>query len=1187
MTLSSHLHHLKLPPPPHPTHRRVVGSFSLMMNHIYIGVLIAAAWTLRVEASCSAFHNIENANLRLHGLITGGTAVNEYNPDATDPFVLEHTPVMTANHDSAVVTVTIGTGSIEPKDSALVHPTVPGPDSSKVHFISTIYAVDQMGFVFAVRQFLPEDNAVAKMEVAVPLMVKTMTVYAMCNRHGLFQGATIPITATGREGYCSGSKKPCFSDNTAVHSFDTPCGVFDTLRADRFFRQQKIKNLDRAYREGDNVDPNMFPSMRIEKVDHLAIVLQTEPSMHNENEDFGFIDAAWIETEDGLVVAAAQYLPGDTFEFSMPLPATSQVGDGAEYVAFVYHSENGLFRSSGPKGFSLMSGIASRQAVDGCNRCIMRTCEIASSCDDAQAGKPLPFPGRPAKHQKFVEQNPQCIASVATPDPPCVLKVPGISVSPTAEPLRVTWFRQKGAYHFMLELDAWPTDDGKRWFGISFPSSAYAMDPAFAIIFKENYEGQAMHAATYDIKGKVHSQVMEDATLADKHGIMNMAASVVADTLGQRLHVEFMMKEDYFMNGGVPVTFAMSHSSEYDDVTLKTGEIFYHGPHNRAAYLIDFVNDQGQSIVQAKEQEMVCPDRYTPSSLALPRNMGSGQFSTYLCKHSDDALYGATVHWRYNPYTIRLSLAVESSDTLGWLGMGFRMAQQGHAMSPAYAVISESETEAAWFNIMNASRAGIVPYPSFAEYADSVWKMTRVNGLVTLHVEFSIPTEATALDVLVARDRQDLALGKHTEYNKRRFEIDVYPSFVPEEVPLPPPVPVPSPPTPGGTPPPAFEDCTQSTMPAYSCMIRMRDYDTMHDMTLHYKYVRTLNASENRLALFVVSENSGWLAVGFPTLSGHMSPAEAVIYRKRDVEQTESMEIGAVGYHISSTRRTGVVEDHANVLTKLGMSALLPPIGGVIVENGFTFLQVSIRLPLEDAKATPVNIARSKNNLELVSHDHDDAVALTINFDSHTVSRSVNTHPEKRERHGACMVAAFGFLFPLGVIAKHYGNDLGLGVKAYYIHLVFSCVGIVLVCYAFMVAAANFGDNYERDYGDHNQAGYFLFVAIIVQPLLGGASALVVKELQPKEPSILRTFHRIFGYCILLGALYQCFSGFEKMKKTVLGSESTRTTLEIMLVFAVIFYCCLVPFMEIRRRRAAAAKMAAASLRSSDTPATS
>ena len=700
------------------------------------------------------------------------------------------------------------------------------------------------------------------------------------------------------------------------------------------------------------------------------------------------------------------------------------------------------------------------------------------------------------------------------------------------------------------------------WLGVGFPTMAGEMAPAKAVIYRET--ATDLGAAGYRISSMAAADVVEDAGVLTELGIDDASGGSIQDTALSFLEFSFVIPAD--VSTLMPVNIARGMTD------LKLGK------HDGAAALtIDF-------IAATVAPPVPVPSPPTPPSVGL---CTPSTVAGFPCM-TDTEVPNLTLHYRYDSAEGRAFVYVVSQSS-GWLGVGFpTMAGE---MAPAKAVIyreTATDLDAAGYRISSMAAADVVEDAGVLTELgidDASGGNIQDTALSFLEFSFVIPADvSTLMPVNIARGMTDLKLGKHD--GAAALTIDFYAATVGGGG-VSPPVPEPSPPTPGGTPPPAFEDCTQSTMPAYSCMIRMRDYDTMHDMTLHYKYVRTLNASENRLALFVVSENSGWLAVGFPTLSGHMSPAEAVIYRKRDVEQTESMEIGAVGYHISSTRRTGVVEDHANVLTKLGMSALLPPIGGVIVENGFTFLQVSIRLPLEDAKATPVNIARSKNNLELVSHDHDDAVALTINFDSHTVSRSVNTHPEKRERHGACMVAAFGFLFPLGVIAKHYGNDLGLGVKAYYIHLVFSCVGIVLVCYAFMVAAANFGDNYERDYGDHNQAGYFLFVAIIVQPLLGGASALVVKELQPKEPSILRTFHRIFGYCILLGALYQCFSGFEKMKKTVLGSESTRTTLEIMLVFAVIFYCCLVPFMEIRRRRAAAAKMAAASLRSSDTPAMS
>ena len=105
---------------------------------------------------------------------------------------LKHMPVVVLTYSGYKVTVGV---------EGAVHPTVGGGgDPEAVHYIETLYVTNEKGEVVAAASPSPVAGA-AVMEFDVPNSTRELTPYAFCNRHGLFQGTTMPVRIpAGRMG---------------------------------------------------------------------------------------------------------------------------------------------------------------------------------------------------------------------------------------------------------------------------------------------------------------------------------------------------------------------------------------------------------------------------------------------------------------------------------------------------------------------------------------------------------------------------------------------------------------------------------------------------------------------------------------------------------------------------------------------------------------------------------------------------------------------------------------------------------------------------------------------------------------------------------------------------------------------------------------------------------------------------
>jgi len=98
----------------------------------------------------------------------------------------KHVPYISLNGTKAVVTV---------GDGNPYHPMTASTDPSEVHFITHIYVLDQNGEIVAMSMLNPTSADIAQIQFDVPLGATTLQAFEWCNKHGLWKGPEVSVTA--------------------------------------------------------------------------------------------------------------------------------------------------------------------------------------------------------------------------------------------------------------------------------------------------------------------------------------------------------------------------------------------------------------------------------------------------------------------------------------------------------------------------------------------------------------------------------------------------------------------------------------------------------------------------------------------------------------------------------------------------------------------------------------------------------------------------------------------------------------------------------------------------------------------------------------------------------------------------------------------------------------------------------
>jgi len=83
------------------------------------------------------------------------------------------------------------------------HPMTASNDPNVVHFITHIYVLDQSSAFVAMSTLDPTGGGVAQMTFDIPITATQLVAYEWCNKHGLWRGPPVNVSAGPNAGSCT------------------------------------------------------------------------------------------------------------------------------------------------------------------------------------------------------------------------------------------------------------------------------------------------------------------------------------------------------------------------------------------------------------------------------------------------------------------------------------------------------------------------------------------------------------------------------------------------------------------------------------------------------------------------------------------------------------------------------------------------------------------------------------------------------------------------------------------------------------------------------------------------------------------------------------------------------------------------------------------------------------------------
>jgi len=261
----------------------------------------------------------------------------------------------------------------------------------------------------------------------------------------------------------------------------------------------------------------------------------------------------------------------------------------------------------------------------------------------------------------------------------------------------------------------------------------------------------------------------------------------------------------------------------------------------------------------------------------------------------------------------------------------------------------------------------------------------------------------------------------------------------------------------------------------------------------------------------------GWLALGFPTTAGMMTPAEAFV-------ASSDGGVGAWhlgGYQVGDITPHGsgaMPVQHSNISTGIEGGVLVLRLGNVVIA---------------DTGSVNLLFARHGSGAFPSYHGHGPSSRLgfTVNMLTGGVVAEAPTGPDSVRAHGVLQLLAWIFLAPIGILIKRLGTRsprlkgmkvAGLPV-AFVAHAAMMGVAVLFCLGAVVLALADFPGTGRAKYG-HGTIGLIVCACACVQPF----PALLCRPDPEKDPARRRIFnlgHRGLGMFTLLLAIVCTFLG--------------------------------------------------------------
>jgi desulfoferrodoxin (superoxide reductase-like protein) len=267
---------------------------------------------------------------------------------------LKHKPILQVWAKEASITVSL-------------HPMMDSHHTDVIHYIDTLYALDQNGKVASLRRLSPHEEAPAIFTFAIPEGVTSLTPYEHCNKHGLFKGDTVAVSS---DQTTSGALSRCsleICENVSLQ--DCASTGVELLR-----QHQVAFNVPLPFSGNSSVKHKPYLTLS----DTTATVVvglgalegqdgqPVHPMVPSTNPaEVHWVDHIYVKNQDGVVVAMRDL---DATETS-PATLTFQVPAGTtQLVAYEHCNKHGLFVGD-------MVAVSSNQTAVGQNAtCKARFC---------------------------------------------------------------------------------------------------------------------------------------------------------------------------------------------------------------------------------------------------------------------------------------------------------------------------------------------------------------------------------------------------------------------------------------------------------------------------------------------------------------------------------------------------------------------------------------------------------------------------------------------------------------------------------------------------------------------------------------------------------------------------------------------------------------------------------------------
>eukprot|EP00756_Hemistasia_phaeocysticola_P035091 Hpha_TRINITY_DN16560_c3_g3::TRINITY_DN16560_c3_g3_i4::g.133730::m.133730 len=242
----------------------------------------------------------------------------------------KHRPV--AVEDRGRVRITIGLGTID-GNAALIHPQNFG-DSSSIHYLEGIYAVDQTGAVIALSYFGPVADPV--LEFDIPFTSTTITPYVFCNKHGLHVGDPINVTTASSKVEANCHMAQCLPVP------DAGCKTLESVRA-WWDRRQLLDHSTRAafHLPSDKHSPVVTVS-KMGDATMAQVLVGTAALYHPMSlEGHHYMESIYLVDQNGKVMSASHIGPSS----ASPARHDVEVPRGVtQLTPYTYCNKHGLYR---------------------------------------------------------------------------------------------------------------------------------------------------------------------------------------------------------------------------------------------------------------------------------------------------------------------------------------------------------------------------------------------------------------------------------------------------------------------------------------------------------------------------------------------------------------------------------------------------------------------------------------------------------------------------------------------------------------------------------------------------------------------------------------------------------------------------------------------------------------------------